>query len=130
MTGSTPNGGYTIVEVLIFMAVSAAMFVSAMLLIGGQQNKAQFQTAVKELEATIRSTLGDVSTGYYRNKAGFGCSLNGGVPNFTASANAQGTNQECITIGRVLHFDVANNTALNIYDIVGRRQYNPSGRGQ
>lgn len=98
-------GGYTIVETLIFLAVSSAMFFAAMALISGQTNKAQFVTVVRDFESKLTAIANDVSTGYYQNNADFSCTDGNTGPNVDfSSGEDQGTNDACIFVGTVVKF--------------------------
>lgn len=103
-------GGYTIVETLIFLATTSAMFVVAMLLVSGQQNKAQFVNVVRDFESKLTDIANDVSTGYYQNNADFRCEVNGSGPNpvFDGNSNKQGANEKCIFVGTVVKFGQGN----------------------
>jgi type II secretory pathway pseudopilin PulG len=104
--GPARSSGYTIVETLIFLAVSSAMFVAAMLLISGQQNKAQFVNAVRDFETQLTDVANNVSTGYYSNPSNLTCAVDGSnnpLPTVSATAtDTQGTNGKCIFAGIVL----------------------------
>ncbi len=67
MNRGNRSTGYTIVETMIFLAVSSLMFISAMILINGRQSRAEFIQAVRVFEANLRDVANDVSTGYYAN---------------------------------------------------------------
>src|ERR1700741_1587955 len=102
-------GGYTIVETLIFLAVTGFMLIGAMVFIGGKQNKAQFVNSVRDFESRLTDIANDVSTGYYQNAGtSFDCVNNSGVPAIT-SPSASGTvtlgmNSGCIFAGTVVKF--------------------------
>lgn len=116
-------GGYTIVETLIFLAVSAAMFVSAMALISGQQNKVQFVNDVRDFEAQMTDVANNVSTGFYNNSATFSCTkdvLN--RPVISVGANTVGTHGECIFIGTVVRLgDSGSRDVYDEYPMAGAR---------
>jgi type II secretory pathway pseudopilin PulG len=57
--------GFTIVETMIFLAVSGVIFVSVVLLLQGQLNRYQSRDAMNQLESNVRGVLNDVSNGYY-----------------------------------------------------------------
>lgn len=100
------NEGYTIVETIIFLAVTGVLFSSTISLINGQQARAEFQNAVKDVQTQIQDIANDVATGYYNNPATLKCNRTGGVPRITSSpgVNTQGENQDCIFIGRAIQF--------------------------
>lgn len=126
MKGGKKPRGFTVVETMIFLVVSAALFISAMALVGGQQAKAEFNYGIQEFSAQIRDIVNDVSTGYYPYNPGTTCFA-------TGSSSAQGTNSGCIFIGRVIQFapnDIPSNPAregIRIFTVSGRRQITTSG---
>lgn len=120
--------GYTIVEVMIFLAVTSALFVMIAGTFSSQQKRTEFSTAAREMESRVRDIANDVSTGRYDSSNNFSCNIDpSGVPKFisTATPNYQGTNQECIFIGRVIHFGVdrSDGKSFNVYPVAGAREF-------
>lgn len=116
MKKGRPEAGYTIVETMIFLAVSGALFVSAMLLVNGQQQKAQFSQGVRDIDSRMQDIINNVDTGYYTD-AGFSnnfyCNAIGSsYPTFAPSygGSKQGTNTTCIFVGQVVQFSVKDNS--------------------
>ncbi len=107
------GAGYTIIETLIFLAVSAAMFVSAMAFVSGRQNRTEFSSAVRDFEASINDIANDVSNGYYANITEGGgriyCQVVGGAIQLQSRAtDTQGGNQGCLFIGKALLFNMSD----------------------
>lgn len=125
MRGGEQKQGYTIVEVMIFLAISGLMFVIAAGFINGKQARAEFQQGMNDLNSQIQQTISDVSNGFYPSNGDFACSADslGGTPTFPVGASGSGTNKGCTFIGKVMQFGVANASApdYNIYTIVGRQ---------
>lgn len=123
---SAPMRGFTVVETMIFLTVSAALFLGAMRLVSGQQERAEFNYGIQEFSGLIRDLANDVSTGFYPYDPGTTCFV-------TGTSSAQGTNSACIFIGRVLHFGANDipgnptNNSMRIYTVTGRRQVTVSG---
>ncbi len=133
MKGGSPYGGYTIVEVLIFLAVTGALFVAIFPTISGQQRKTEFRQAVKDVETRLQDVMNDVSTGYYPEiGSNYKCTIQGNRPKIEASAadgHGQGTNEDCIFIGKVLQFGedtggTVDQSKLRIYTVAGLRLTN------
>lgn len=120
--------GYTIVEVLIFLATTTALFAMSMRLIAGQEGKTQFVTTVRDMESTMNDFANNVATGYYTKVADFRCQVNGSgtiqiLP--PGGGGQQGTNEECIYAGTVIKFGENNAAGSNRYieiPMAGRRQ--------
>lgn len=119
------SSGYTIVEVLIVLAVSGALLISVTALISGQQQKTEFTAALRDFDSRIQDVLNDVGTGTYP-ELGAGCSVSpGGSPTLGGATAPSGTSQDCVFVGKALQFSPAGTNSqgtLNIYTIVGRRQ--------
>lgn len=117
--GRAKVGGYTIIEVLMFLAVSGGMFFTAMTLVSGQQGKAQFQTAVRDFESRINDIANNVSTGYYVRNNDFRCTTNAsGMPQIDNTAVGLGENGQCIYIGTVLKFGDPTAGDKEVYSIL------------
>jgi hypothetical protein len=129
MKGETKTAGFTIVETLIVLAVTSALFVSVMMLISGKQNKAQFQQSVRDIQTKVQQTINEVATGFYPNNNDFKCTksidaMGVTVPLITAGAVEQGKNTDCVFLGKMIQLSV-NNTSpelYNIYSIAGLRE--------
>ena len=120
--GDVRRGGYTIVETLIFLAVSALLFVSAMVLISGRQAKAQFTNSVRDLVSEVTDTANDVANGYYQTGANFACNAGASGPTFpTGEVRGQGTNIGCIFLGRTMKFNGNDPSQLTVYTLAGNR---------
>ena len=131
------SGGYTIIEVMLFLAISGFMFVMAAIFINGKQAHAEFKQGVYDANTQIRTVMNDVTNGFYPSAGGFACSAgSSGIPNITAGSTAQGNNQGCMFMGKVIEFGVRNSgnasdgwTGYRIYSVAGR-QYASGNAGQ
>jgi type II secretory pathway pseudopilin PulG len=129
MKGETKSAGFTIVEALIVLAVTSALFIAVTVLIGGKQNKAQFQQSVRSIQTKVQQTINEVATGYYPNAGDFTCQVgtdpaNGTkIPTFIATPAVQGKSQDCIFVGKVMQFSVnaASPEKYNTYSIAALR---------
>lgn len=115
--------GFTIVETMIVLAVTGAMFVVAALAISGRQNRTDFQIGSRNLQIAIQGVINETSSGYYPNNGDFTCSAGSGhnvkITN-SGSGAAQGQSTNCVFGGKVLAF--ARNTAdYSTYSLAGRR---------
>lgn len=133
MKGGKEPQGFTVVEVLITIAVSGALFLSAALAVSGQIAKTEYSQAIRDIETKLTDVANDVSTGYFPNLGGGStkkCELVSGVPTFSNVAATQGGSPDCIFIGKAIRFeakDVGTDPAgqLYIYSLVGRRLNGP-----
>lgn len=120
------SNGYTIVETMIFLAVSGLMFLSAMFFLGGQQARNEFATGIKDIQSKLTDMMNDVSTGYYNNATDFKCVNNSNAPEVTGGANSLGTNAACIYVGKALQFAPSDydDETVAVYTLIGVRSKN------
>lgn len=116
------HGGYTIVEVMIFLVITGALLASALLVFNGRQRRTQFTQGVREIESQIRTLINETASGYYPNQGNIKCtSSGGGGPNLSASSeNQQGGNEGCLFLGRVLQFTTGE--SYYAYTVVGQQK--------
>lgn len=99
--------GFTIVEVMIVLAVTGALFISAAIMISGRTGKTQFQQSINQITDKIRGTINEVSVGYYANMGNFQCVSDGSTLTLKAGTNQQGSNSGCVFLGKAMQFGVA-----------------------
>jgi type II secretory pathway pseudopilin PulG len=98
------KSGYTILEVLIFIAVSGFIFVGAMAAIRGRQQEVQFAQAIRDFDSKISDVVNDVITGYYPTNQTVSCS------------------DDCVYIGKALHFGSDGDPRkVRILNMAGKR---------
>lgn len=117
------DNGYTIIEVMIFLAVSGMMFVMAAVFINGKQANGEFKQGMSDANAQIQSAINDVSNGNYPSSGNFTCRANPTGPTFSPGSVEQGANQGCIFLGKVIQFGYkgTNNTGYAIYTVAGNQ---------
>jgi hypothetical protein len=121
------RGGFTIVETLIFLAVSGAMFVIAFYGMRGQQDSVGFRQSLNGMEQKIREIYNNVDNGYFGSIGQYACTatapnyhvvIAASVPNATTSGGDSG---DCIFIGKTVDFINDNHTQMNIETLIGSR---------
>jgi prepilin-type N-terminal cleavage/methylation domain-containing protein len=113
-------GGFTIVEVLIVLAISSLMLVSAAGVFAGRRASTDFSQSVYDLQSQIQSIANKVSS---HNVPGLGqqnCSpaafgLSGTYRPLFGGASNSG---ECIYLGQAIQF-TKNNTTIYDYPVFG-----------
>lgn len=121
---STLNkGGFTIVETLIVLAVSGALFFSAILLFAGQQRKVEFNQAGQDVLSVVNQTMSEIGSGYYPNAGNVRCVATGTNITVTPNNNGteQGSNTGCIFLGKAIQFGVRQTDPQNyiVHTIAG-----------
>lgn len=95
--------GFTVVEVLIVLAVTGMLFVSAAVLIAGRRAQTEFNQAIRQIQTQIQQVINEVATGYYPNANNFQCSAGAGGPILNpGSGTEQGANSGCIFLGKAI----------------------------
>ncbi len=116
-----PNGGYTIIETMIFLLISSALLGSVTLMLSGRQERIRFTNSVNSFDQALKDTLNDVSTGFYPTNENFKCRVTGPVGSesitFPVGAAAAGTNNGCLFLGRATQLDPGTN--FDTFTVVG-----------
>jgi len=127
------RGGFTIVEVLVVLAVGMIIFFSAVLLFAGKQGKTQFSQAMRDIESQVQSIVNDVGVSTFPEASAYSCSVQIDLgdpslkprPRLLDSDAATGTNTECIFLGKAIFIDANDDSntpdVFNIYTVLGRR---------
>lgn len=136
MRAGHDSRGYTIVEVMIFLAISGVMFLIAATFVAGKQGRAEFRQGINDTNSQIQQVINDVSNGFYPSNNNFTCSPNPGPPpslliSYNASPPEQGANQGCVFLGKVIQFGLSgsNGANYNIYTVAGSQFANGASSG-
>lgn len=122
------QAGFTIVETMFFLAITGMLIASALLIFNSRISNTQFTQSVQELDNQIKGVINDVTAGTYPTNPPYICTVNVSgpvvMPN-PSGGSAQGSNTNCMFLGKSLQFAVdGNNRQLNVYTIAGRRAIN------
>lgn len=114
-------GGYTVIEVMLFLAISGVIFAGAAYVFSGQQNKTSFEQGMRDLSSQLQKYVGEVSTSVFTGGANYTCTVSaGGRAQLNAGSPGQGTNQACIFLGRAIQV-VPNQQKVYIYSVLGNK---------
>jgi prepilin-type N-terminal cleavage/methylation domain-containing protein len=125
------RGGFTILEVMIVLSVSALILAGLLIVVKGQQNQTEFYQGMHDIDLRLQDILNDVSTGNFTYN-GKGCRANPPLykPRITIThPNTDlGTRDECLFLGDALQFgstgntgSTPNNSRFYTYTVLGRR---------
>lgn len=118
------SGGYTIVEIMIVLAISGVIFISGLALFNGQGAQVNFDQAVNDLASELSTQARSVSASQFYGVGGYICTASGNPPRATLSAALDGgsgaTNSDCLSIGKVFESIAAANDVF-IYNVLGNR---------
>ncbi len=121
--GRELSKGFTIVETLIFLAVTSAILASALTLVSGAQNKAEFNQAINDVNQKISDTFNNVASGYYpytKSASENTCKIAGGEVEFILGATPQGGSNACLFLGRAIQFTTGSEYI--VHTVAGRRE--------
>ncbi|NBW29417.1 type II secretion system protein [bacterium] len=113
--------GFTIVEVLIVLAISGVIMVATLPFISNKQNNTQFTVGIRQIQNQLQEILNNVSTGNVTVPASvnYSCtSSNGAGPVITSTLSNLGTNFGCQYIGMGIYFD---KNSMQIIPIIGQK---------
>jgi prepilin-type N-terminal cleavage/methylation domain-containing protein len=96
--------GYTIVEVMIVLAVSGTMFLIASSFISGKQQRTAFSQGVNELASSLQKVIEQVNGGQYSDVP-ISCTITSHGVTPVSGGSSQGTNAPCVFLGKLIHFN-------------------------
>ncbi len=103
--------GYTIVESMLFLVITATLLISALAVFQGRHARTEFTQAVRETEARLRTVINEVGSGQFPEEPAFSCqaAIVGGERSTQLAllendGPRQGTNQDCIFLGKAIQF--------------------------
>lgn len=111
------TGGYTIIEILVVLTVTTALFLVVSIMFSGKQGQVEANQSARDLESKIQNIANDVANGYYYN--GISCTgTNNGSNQVSVSslATSAGSNSGCVFLGKIVSF---NSFGSTIYSAVG-----------
>jgi prepilin-type N-terminal cleavage/methylation domain-containing protein len=103
MKGGKRPLGYTIIEVMIVLAVSGVMFLIAASFISGKQERTSFTSGVNEMSSNVQDVIQQVSSGQYSDIP-LSCSFNGTSTTINPGTVTQGMDQSCVFLGKMINF--------------------------
>ncbi len=116
------QGGYTVVEVMIFLMISAVIFFGAVSVFQGQQGKTAFEQGMRDFSSQLQKYVDEVSTSVFLGGSDYACTVSSSTNRSILSVGAPGlgTNQECIFLGRAIQVIPAQQT-IYIYSVLGNK---------
>ena len=120
-------GGFTIIEVMMVLAISGVLLLSASVTLNGRRQSTEFSQAALDLQSQLQSIANSVSSQAIPGIKQFTCApvLISGVMRPTLTSGSA-TNQDCIYLGQVVQ-TAAGSTSLYSYPVFGLRTvYNGS----
>jgi len=116
--------GFTIVEVMIFLAISGVMFVIAFVGMRGQQDSVSFRQALNGIELKIREVFNNVDNGYFGNIGEYTCSTDlsykVNIQYTPGDTSGGGNSGDCVFIGKTIDFS-SNHSQMAIATLIGSR---------
>ena len=117
------ENGFTIVEVMIVIAISTFMLVAAIAAMGNKQQTTEFQTSVETLKSEFNQTLSSVADGNYSTiNSSINCTAVNGYPKISLGSSST-SNNNCTVIGEVISFD---SNSYTVYPVFGLNYVSPT----
>lgn len=107
MKATAKQGGFTLVETMIVLAVTGALFLLAVVAINGKQNETAFQQSINDMQSVLQQIISQVGAGDYQNTNNFTCNGTAGALNIQPGNNQQGSNTGCVFLGKAVQFGVS-----------------------
>ena len=104
-------GGFTIVEIIIFLAISGVLFGAAVTFLSGSDAHNRFSQSMRDTQSKIQDYLNDIPTGFANGTGGTSgqshCKSTGGfihIDKDPANASPPQNTGDCIFLGKAIQF--------------------------
>lgn len=123
------RGGYTIIEVLVVLAVGLVTFFAAVSLLAGRQGKTEFSQAMRDIQTKFDSIVNSVKVSNFPDASGYQCEIDSNDrPRIVSGGTIElGENEQCLFLGKAIQLDNSPSGPphrLFIYTILGRTKDN------
>lgn len=116
------RSGFTIIEVMIVLAITGILLVSALALVNGKQNNTEFSQSVRDMQTAIQQTINQTGSGYFIDPASFTCKFAAGTM-FVRNIPG-GSDGTCVFVGKVVQLGVPTSAGIDldrVYSVVAPR---------
>jgi len=117
------TAGFTIIETMVVLTVTAGLFMAIVLSQRGQHNR-DFELAANDFKSQLVTEISNVQQGYFPSMGNFKCEAMGNTVQITPGAAAEGTNGDCVYLGDIMQFLPGNsstNDKYTLYPVAGLR---------
>lgn len=114
--------GYTIVEVIIVLAISGMMFLIAANFINGKQEHTAFVQGTNDMVNQLQNIVNDVTDGHYSDIPIYCQGTSAAVTFPSGTPPSQGSNQSCVFWGKMMSFyGAAQPTQYQLFSLAASR---------
>jgi type II secretory pathway pseudopilin PulG len=121
------SGGFTILETMIVIVVSAIIGLGGLQLVSGRTGETEFQIGINNFKQQLGSMINKAADGYANNDNSYSCdgsTVPVQIKPYVSGANGQGQNYGCILLGDVIQLAPQNEPSqFTTYPIIGNENY-------
>lgn len=119
---SSVSRGYTIVELMIVMALSLMLVLMAATFLAGRKGHTEFSQSMRDLQSRLQSWIDDVPNGFaFGSNTNSYCKTGGVSVQINQGARPGGNKPECIYLGKAIQFSDNPSTQVYAYSVFGQR---------
>lgn len=118
--GIKTNNGFTIIEVMLFLAVTGALTITILAGAGVSISQQRYRDSVNSLKSVIQSQYAEVANVINDRNQDWTCTTAGNVLSVDAIAGEPRGTSDCVILGRMLTVNEAG-TAITSANVVGHR---------
>ncbi|MBX4197100.1 hypothetical protein KW801_00905 [Candidatus Saccharibacteria bacterium] len=116
------SGGYTIIEVIIFLAVSSALLLVSLIFLSGREGHVRFSQSMRDMQSKVQDWVNDVTDGFpVATDASYNCQAGGSSVVINQGARNINSPPTCIFLGKAIQFTDAPSNLVYTYSVFGQR---------
>lgn len=115
------NGGFTVIEIMLFLAVSGALVIAILAASGVAVTQQRYKDAALGVESLLQSQYVDASNVFNSRGDTLTCTNNDGTLLIAPGAGSRGAS-ECVVLGRYIRFSPdGNGSSVTAASVIGLR---------
>lgn len=102
MDQTTRSSGFTIIEVMLFLAITGLMMIGMLVGVGGSINRQRYEDAVYSFQDFLQGQYNLVDNVRNNHPSNYICSGGAIVDSAVPGGEARGTSEDCTVVGRLI----------------------------
>lgn len=125
--GAPKAAGFTIIEVMLFLAISGALVVALLVTVGTTISRQRFSDSINSTQAFVQQQVNETLNVVNDRENNGGCSVGSGTTVIGGGTTGRGAS-DCVVLGRALDFTPDSET-VKTYPVVGYEPDTTTGTG-
>jgi len=116
------SNGYTLIEVMIVLAVSSFMIIFSMNFLGGHEGRVKFTQSMRDIQSKMQDWINDAPTGFTSGTSNYHCNPLASPVQILNGPRPATDPPNCIFLGKAIQFTQSPSKSVFAYSVFGLRE--------